>query len=152
MQISTQEYLDIMKEQVENGKEASMIISGNSMSPFLEHGRDTIYFKKPFRDLRRGDMVFFQRKDGQYVMHRLLKIKKEGYYFIGDNQKEVEGPVPADCVFAIVIRVKRKGKILTSGSFWWFFFAHIWLRLIPVRHGILACYRIFFTRDRKSVV
>ncbi len=141
MSISTSEYLDILKEQVNLGKEVSMIITGNSMSPFLMHGRDVIYFKKPEKKLRPGDMVFFQRKTGQYVMHRLYKIKKDGYYFIGDGQTEIEGPLPEAQIFAIISKVKRKNKVIDHKSFWWFFFSHIWLHLIPFRPFLIALYR-----------
>ena len=39
---STQEYIETLKFAVENGQEASMVITGNSMSPFLCHERDVI--------------------------------------------------------------------------------------------------------------
>ena len=61
MPITTREYLDTLREAVLTGKECSMLITGNSMQPFLQHGRDTIYFRAPSRPLKRGDMVFFRR-------------------------------------------------------------------------------------------
>lgn len=139
--IRTAEYLGILKEHVNLGREVSMIITGNSMSPFLEHGRDTIYFKRPENKLHPGDMVFFQRENGQYVMHRLYKIKKDGYYFVGDNQTEIEGPLPETQIFAIVSKVKRKNKVIDQKNFWWFFFAHIWIHLIPFRPFLIAFYK-----------
>lgn len=141
MPISAAEYLDILKEQVNLGKEVSMIITGNSMAPFLYHGRDIIYFKKPDKKLKCGDMLFFQRKNGQYVMHRLCKIKKDGYYFIGDNQTDIEGPLSREQIFAIVVKVKRKDMLINKTNFWWFFFAHIWLHMIPLRPFFLSFYR-----------
>ena len=146
MPLSANEYFDLLKEQVALGKEVSMIITGNSMSPFLEHGKDTIYFKKPDRKLRRGDMVFFQRENGKYVMHRLYKKKKNDCYFIGDNQTEIEGPLSEDHIFAVITKVKRKGRILDQKSFWWFFFAHVWIHLIPLRPFIISCYQFIFRK------
>ena len=142
--LTSNEYLDLLKEQVIAGKEASMIITGNSMSPFLEHGRDTIYFKTPDRPLKRGDMIFFQRENGQYVMHRLVKIKNDACYCIGDNQTETEGPIPKERVFALITRVKRKNKLIDKKNGWWFFFSHVWIHLIPLRHFLIGCYKIFF--------
>ena len=142
MPMSSEEYFNLLKEQVSLGKEVSMIITGNSMSPFLEHGKDTIYFKKPERKLRRGDMVFFQRDDGKYVMHRILKITKDGFFFIGDNQTEPEGPLSEAHIFALISKVKRKGRLIDSKNFWWFFFAHIWLHMIPLRPAFISMYKI----------
>ena len=34
-----------------------LVISGNSMTPFLVDGRDTVYLSKPNRPLKKGDMV-----------------------------------------------------------------------------------------------
>lgn len=142
MPICAEEYFNLLKEQVSLGKEVSMIITGNSMSPFLEHGRDTIYFKKPDRKLHRGDMVFFQRDSGKFVMHRILKITEDGYYFLGDNQTEPEGPLSEAHIFAIISKVKRKGRMINSKNFWWFFFAHIWIHMVPFRPAIIFIYKI----------
>lgn len=117
-----------------------MVVAGNSMSPFLIHERDSIYFKKPDRELKKGDMVFFQRKNGRYVMHRICKVKPEGYYIVGDAQSEIEGPVGREQIFAIITKVQRKGRWIEPGAFWWEFFEHIWICLIPVRRTLVKVY------------
>lgn len=132
--VDTREYVSVLREIAEEGKVVSMRIAGSSMSPFLCHNRDYIYFTKPDRELRRGDMVFYQRDTGQYVMHRIYKVGPEGYYMVGDAQTEIEGPLRREQIFARIIKVKRKGRILEPGSFWWEFFEHVWIRIIPFRH------------------
>ena len=82
--VDTAEYVGVLRGLVEEGHEVSMLVSGSSMSPFLIHLRDTIYFKKPERPLRAGDMVFYQRDSGQYVMHRILRVRGDAYDIIGD--------------------------------------------------------------------
>lgn len=134
--VNTREYVSVLRDLTEEGKTVSMLISGSSMAPFLIHQRDYIYFKKPDRPLHKGDMVFYQRSSGQFVMHRIYKIRPEGVYMIGDAQTQVEGPLDPSCVFALVIRVRRKGKDIRPGDFWWEFFEHIWLRVIPLRRWI----------------
>lgn len=138
--LDTQEYVGTLHRLVEAGQEVSLKISGNSMSPFLVHGRDTIYFKKPDRDLRRGDMVFFQRQNGQYVMHRIWKIKTDGYYIVGDAQTEIEGPIKKEQIFAVVTKVQRKGKWILKKNFCWMFFSKIWIRIVSVRPIIIKVY------------
>ena len=130
-------YIGTLKELVEEGHEVSLLISGSSMAPFLIHHRDTIYFKAPDRALKRGDMVFFQRESGQFVMHRIRFVKADGYYLIGDGQRETEGPIARERIFAVVTAVRRKGKVIRPGAFTWEFFARVWLRLIPLR-GIIS--------------
>ena len=45
--VDTREYVGMLKELTEEGKEVSMLVFGSSMAPFLIHARDMIYFKKP---------------------------------------------------------------------------------------------------------
>ena len=138
--VDTAEYVGVLRGLVEEGHEVSMLVSGSSMSPFLIHLRDTIYFKKPDRPLRAGDMVFYQRDSGQYVMHRILRARGDVYDIIGDAQTEVERSVRRDQIFAIITRVKRKGKLIGPGDFWWTFFARVWTKLIPLRPLIAWAY------------
>ena len=138
--VDTSEYVSVLREIAESGKVVSLRISGGSMTPFLAHGRDYIYFTKPDRELRRGDMVFYQRQNGQYVMHRIYKKKAEGYYIVGDAQAEIEGPVAESQIFARIVNVKRKGRLLQPGDFWWEFFEHVWIRIVPLRKPIVRLY------------
>ena len=134
------EYMATLRALVEEGKEVSLLITGNSMVPFLVHERDYIYFKKPDRPLRRGDMVFYRRKNGQYVMHRICRVTAEGFDIVGDGQSVIERGVRREQIFGLITRVRRKGKLLTEGDFWWEFFRRVWLRLIPLRLTILRVY------------
>ena len=136
-ELDTAAYVGTLKALVEEGHEVSLLISGSSMAPFLIHHRDTIYFKAPDRELKPGDMVFYQRSSGQYVMHRIRFVKADGYYLIGDGQQITEGPIAREQIFALVTAVKRKGKVIRPGDFWWEFFARVWLRVIPLR-GIVS--------------
>lgn len=135
-EIGTHEYLTVLKCMVEDGHEVSMPVSGNSMAPFIRDGRDRVYFKSPIKPLKIGDIVFFQRKGGQYVLHRICRVKDSSYYIIGDAQNEVEGPIAENQVFAIVTKVERNGKIVHPGNLGWEFYAKIWARVIKLRQPI----------------
>ena len=139
-QVDTREYVSVLREIAEEGKVVSMLIAGSSMAPFLCHNRDYIYFTKPERELRRGDMVFYQRDSGRYVMHRIYRVKHEGYYMVGDAQTQIEGPLRRDQIFAVITQVKRDGKMIRPGDFWWEFFEHIWIRIVPARRIVTALY------------
>ena len=141
--VDTREYVSMLRELTEEGREVSMLIAGSSMNPFLIHQRDSICFRKPDQELKKGDMVFFQRPDGAFVMHRIWKVKPEGYYIVGDAQTEIEGPVRREQIFAIVTKVCRKGKWLGPGDFWWEFFEHVWIRLVPWRRKLMRGYAVF---------
>lgn len=117
-----------------------LVITGNSMSPFLIHGRDTVYLSRLTRPARRGDMLLYQRENGNYVLHRVFKATPESLTMIGDAQTVLEPGIRREQVIAIVTRVERKGKPLVPGSFWWDFFEKIWIRIIPLRREIQRLY------------
>ncbi len=139
--VDTREYVSVLRGLTEEGHEVNMLIAGSSMSPFLIHQRDYIYFSKPTSPLRRGDMVFYQRDTGQYVMHRICKANKDGTYdIIGDAQYQIEHGIREDQIFARVNSIVRDGKTIRPGNFWWFFFEKIWIRIIPLRKYIVKGY------------
>ena len=140
-ELDTREYISTLRDLVKEGHEVSLIVSGSSMSPFLIHHRDTIIFGPVEGSLRRGDMVFYERPSGQYVMHRVRRVRPEGLYLIGDAQTQTEGPLSPSCVFAIVKAGRRNGLLLDDKSWQWRFFATIWLRVIPLRPLIIKFYK-----------
>lgn len=142
--INTREYVGLLKQLVEEGETVSMRIVGSSMSPFLIHDRDLITFKAPERELKKGDMVFFQRESGQYVMHRIYAVKPDGYYMVGDAQAEIEGPIRREQIFAVIIKVRRKDKWMEPGDFWWNFFERVWINIIPVRKAVVVFYSLVY--------
>lgn len=133
-------HMGMLRELMEEGREVSLLITGNSMVPFLVHERDYIYFKTPDRELRRGDMVFYQRTNGRYVMHRICRVTAEGYDIVGDGQTVIERGVRREQIFGLITSVRRKGKLVTEGDFWWEFFRRVWLGIIPLRPVLLRAY------------
>ena len=142
--LDTRAYISTLRELTEEGHEVNLLISGSSMSPFLIHTRDTIYFKKPDRELKKSDIVFYERENGQFVVHRICKVTPEGYYIVGDAQTDIEGPVKREQIFAIVTKVKRKDKWIVPGDFWWEFFARVWVNMIPLRPLFIKVYGVFY--------
>ncbi len=130
--------LTVMQELTEEGHTVSVTVSGNSMAPFLRHGRDVVWFRKPDRPLKVGDIVFFRRPSGQFVLHRICRICPGGYMIVGDNQTVPEGPVDPAQIFAVVVQVRRKGRMLDPKHLLWRFFAVVWVRMRFARKTIAA--------------
>ena len=134
--VDAKTYLSVLTELAAQGNTVSLTVTGNSMTPFLVHGRDQICFHKPDGPLKKGDMALFRRRNGDYVMHRVWRTDpKGGYYFLGDGQQEIEGPIAPEQICGVVSRVCRKGTWIGPGTFWWDFFAGPWLWLRPLRPG-----------------
>ena len=144
--VHTGDYVKILEDLAQEEKTVGVPVSGNSMSPFLISQRDYVIFQKPNRPLQKGDIVFFRRDSGEYILHRVSKIRENQYYIIGDAQTKVEGPIREDQIFGLVTKVRRKGKWIDPSDFWWKFFEKVWIRVIPLRPVIRKLYGNLTTR------
>lgn len=115
--VDNQEYMKVVRSILEEGKEVPLVVTGNSMMPFLIDRRDQVLIKRIERPLKKGDIAFFQRENGQYIMHRIHFMRKDDrtgenqFYFIGDGQKNIEGPIKETQIFGVITGVLRKGEI-----------------------------------------
>lgn len=125
-------------------------ISGSSMTPFLVHSRDTAYLSKVTRPPKKDDMILYRRDNGAHILHRVYRVTPDGYWLVGDTQILIEKGVRPDQVLALVTAVRRKEKLLQPGSFWWDFFEKVWIRVIPLRPGIVAAYSALTGAFRKA--
>ena len=110
-----------------------LAISGSSMTPFLAPGREMVFLSRLTAWPKRGDVVLYRRDNGRYVLHRVLNVAGESYTMLGDAQTVPERGIRRDQILAVVTAVRRKGKLLKQGSFCWFFFRTVWIRLISLR-------------------
>ena len=137
-EILLEEYRHLLND--ENITALPLVISGNSMSPFLVHGRDTVYLSRLDRPAKRGDVLLYKRESGSYILHRVYKVEKDSYTMVGDAQTQLEQDIRQDQIIAIMISALRKGKLQKKGSFWWEFFEKLWIRIIPLRPILTKIY------------
>lgn len=123
------------------GKNIQIKPQGYSMYPVLVPGRDeAIVEPVGERKLRRGDVVLYRRmsleEKGILVLHRIWKVSGNEYYMVGDNQKEIEGPLQAEQMKGVMAGLIRKGKYISCENPWYRLLTEGWLLLRPFRPGI----------------
>lgn len=146
---SDDEFTEYALPLINEGLTVPLRVSGGSMNPFLSGGRDTVYISKPAFPLKKGDIAFFRRQSGKVVMHRVCRAKDGQYYFCGDVQTAIEGPVGEERIFGVVNKVNRKGREEKRGCPAWDFFERVWIRIIPLRPILMRIYA-FFKGKRKT--
>lgn len=65
------------------------ITSGSSMSPMLKERRDTVVIVPVSGRLKKYDVALY-RVGEKYVLHRVVKVKKDSYVCCGDNRVQLE--------------------------------------------------------------
>ena len=141
--VDNEAYIGVLKELLADGKQVSLAVTGSSMEPFLTGGRDQVLLVPVKRSLKKGDLVLFQRENGAYALHRILRVTSEGCILIGDGQQETEGPIQRERILGVAELALRNGKRISEGSFWWEFFAKIWIRMIPLRPAVRRLYGVW---------
>lgn len=59
---------------------------GTSMMPLLRQGKDLfVITKRGSERFKAGDVVLYRRPPDSYVLHRIIKVRKNDYVIIGDN-------------------------------------------------------------------
>ena len=91
-------------------------------------------------------MIFYRRQNGQYVLHRICRVHPDSFDLVGDAQTYIETGIRPEQVLAVVNTVRRKGRLLEKGHFWWDFFEKVWLRMIPLRPLVCRIYGRLFCR------
>ena len=137
-EILLEEYRRLLED--ENIEALPLVISGNSMSPFLVHGRDTVYLSRPSGPIKKGDVVLYRRDNGAYILHRVHKVEKDSFTMTGDAQTYLEKGIRPDQIIAVMTSALRKGKRQQAGCFWWDFFEKIWPRMLYLRPVAVKIY------------
>ena len=82
---------------------------------------------------------------GILVLHRIWKVSPEGIYLVGDNQKEIEGPLRPDQMRGVMAGMNRKGKFIPATNAVYRVLTGIWLWLRPFR-PVISKTAAFFKR------
>lgn len=137
------EIFPVVQEILQNGdNRINVIVTGNSMYPFLREGTDSVELRKPdYTSLKRLDIVLIKRNNGVYVLHRVCKKNSDCFYMVGDNQYVAEGPLYPDQLIASVSAVIRRQKRIPCDSALWMMLSRLWLFCLPLRRFMMKAYR-----------
>lgn len=142
--LDTKAFLDTVCELLQQGQtNVTVPVTGSSMVPFLHNG-DTVYLNAPPEKLRKGDVVLYTRNNGDYVLHRIWKVNRDGsMIMVGDAQQFLETVPSRKRICGIAVAALHKNKRISPRCFHWWFYRHVWLWLLPWR------YRLMATRSKK---
>lgn len=141
--LDTEKYLDAVCRMIAEGStDVPVPVRGVSMRPFLRNA-DFAHLTTLPEKIRRGDILLYRRDNGQYVLHRVYKLRKDGgFLLLGDSQMTPE-PVEPHQLRAKVSYVRCGGEICRPRSLRWWFFAVPWRLFAPWRPQIAKLLALF---------
>lgn len=135
------EHSTFEQELAKNGKLIYYNV-GDSMLPLIRQGRDLLEIvPKPAERLHRYDIPLYRRSSGQYVLHRILKVRPQDYVLCGDNRWTREYGVTDGQIIGVLHSVIRDGKALSMECPKYRLYVHLWCDCFPVRAFLLRLRR-----------
>jgi hypothetical protein len=131
--------MPVIKELLQVGGRVRITVTGMSMYPFLRGDKDSVMLADAdFTCIKPGDIVLIQRKNNQYVLHRVMKKTKEAVYLSGDAELWREGPIYPEQIIAKAEGVWRQEKYIEG--------THKLLRVLVFMWRLAFPIRIFLIR------
>ncbi len=144
--VSMEEMSPLLLGLIDQGTDVTILVTGNSMRPMLTHLKSTVTLTKcDPKALKKGDIPLYRRDNGQYVLHRIVKVREDTYDIIGDHQTEVEYDVPKENVLCVVKEFTRKSKAHSCNGLGYRMYAALWRWSVPLR-GVMLKSKRFFVR------
>ena len=115
---------------------------GFSMLPLIRQKKDVVALEKIVGRAKKNDIILYKRKNGKYVLHRVIEVRTNDYVLCGDNQYTLEYGICDEQVLAVLKEFYR-GEHLVSLSKWWYqIYVKVWCFYIPMRKVILVPYNL----------
>ena len=130
----------VMEEQIKAGKIVKFTPGGNSMLPLIRPGVDSVLIKKAPDKLKKYDLPLYRRKNGSFVLHRVVRVRNDVYDMRGDNQNWIETGVSREQILAVAIGMYKNGEYISfSGVKYWIYSRkrHIRQNLSRIKRVIL---------------
>ena len=112
---------------------------GTSMLPLLRPKRDLIIIERAASRLKKYDVPLYKRDSGKYVLHRIVKIRPDGYVLCGDNQWRREYGVTDRQIIGMLTGFVRDGREISVTDQRYRLYVHVWCDLFWLRAGLLWC-------------
>ena len=146
--IRLSDYDGLIREVLASGGEFRLYPHGTSMLPLLRQGRDSVSLGRVDTPIRKNDILFYQRPDGSYVLHRVRRVTPAGLTLMGDNQTVPEYGVSPDWVIGRVTRIFRDDKEVICDGFGYCMYRMLWQFTI-VRSLLLKLYHFYERSNAK---
>lgn len=127
--------LDISAEEhLRNGKVVLAPTIGDSMTPFIQGGRDKVLVRKQ-EEIQIGDIVMAHYR-GMVISHRVYAIKGTKLILMGDGNLGGTEVVDKSEVWGTIVEIiKPNGRHRKPSKAW------LWRKLLPVRKYLLKIHR-----------
>lgn len=132
-QYRLEDLMPLILEALGNGRTVRFSPRGSSMLPMLRQNIDSVVFSPPPKRLEKYDLPLYRRDNGQFVLHRVVKVEQT-YTCIGDNQFVCETGIRQEQILAVVTAFYRGNRLISTACLPYRLYCRVWHYSRPVRH------------------
>ena len=110
--IELDELFPVMQEQLAAGGTVKFGPKGTSMLPLIHQGIDSVVISPVKEPLKKYDVPLYRRDNGQFVLHRIVGVNKDGYIMCGDNQVLREYGITDAHIIGVLEEIHTPDKII----------------------------------------
>lgn len=122
---------------------------GDSMAPLIRQGRDLLVIVRPQGRLKKYDIPLYKRRSGQYVLHRILKVRENDYVICGDNRFRREYGVTDAQILGVLESLVRGGREIPLRGWKYRLYEFFWCDLFPLRALVLKAVYVLKRKGKK---
>lgn len=122
---SLSEHIGLICEVLESGGQFTLFPRGTSMLPLIVEGRDSVSLVRS-EVYSCGDIAFYQRTDGSFILHRIVGEKDGAFVMCGDNQLQREYGITPQQVIGRVESITRKGRTISRRKLSYRLYCTLW--------------------------
>lgn len=136
------EMIQLIDSVLNAGSSFKLLVTGDSMRPFLRHLRDSVALVKPdIKKTRRGAIILIKRSgSGEYVLHRAYKIKKGDHIVLNGDAQQWTEDINNNQIVAVVSNIYRNNRIIECDSILYRICVFIWMTIKPFRYFLFRLY------------
>jgi len=149
--VNMEDLSPLIEELINGGTDIVLTVTGNSMYPLLRNKKDRVLLTRVSGRLKKYDIPLYMREGGQYVLHRIIKVKKDCYYLNGDNQTFVEKPIYHHQIKAVVREIQRGGRVMSVRHPLYLLYSRVWVWFFASRKLMMKFARRILRFLRRAV-
>ena len=117
---------------------------GTGMRPLLKEGNTLVELRaKDENPLKKGDVVLYRKNDGTLVLHRIIKVEKQGVFrVLGDHQISNAEQVSDKQILAVAKGFFINGCYVDEKTRWYRIYKKVWISSLTLRRFCLAFLRL----------
>ncbi|WP_107318098.1 hypothetical protein [Kandleria vitulina] len=110
---------------------------GVSMMPLIRQNKDIMLIKKKGKERCKKYDVVLYKIGNRYILHRIIKVRKNDYVIIGDHCVHKEYGITDQQIIGVLEAVIRDGKRIDQTNKIYQIYVHLWCDFLYIRIMIL---------------